>query len=419
MSISDRLSRAWDGLTNKAMPPAASDEGNGQGEVGTSSFDATNLYNAYTLFEVVNRGVNIIADSVAQIPIDITEPYGDYVPRSVSLNTNGQERKIKKNKLNTLLNLAPNPHQARSDFFSQLIVDYLLTGNAFIYWDGAHLYRLSATAMTIHPGNIRPVDKYTYYANNSTVTFQPDEIIHVKENSTGNPLLGYARLASAILTLDVMNKMTTYQTNFFKNSTLLGVAIISKNILSDKIKKRMLDSWTQNYNPTNGARRPIILDGDVELKNLNQQTYKDLEFDAGYSTRESKVLKALGVPPVLLDAGNNANLTPNLKLFYLTTVLPLFNKFISAFEVYFGYDLKPAIAEIPAMLPEARERADSLASLVNAGIITRNEARSELRYKKYAAPEGVDDFADELILPANIAGSAQDKTQGGRPTNAS
>lgn len=412
----DRVKAAFNVMRGKAMPAPASDEVSG--EESASTFNAKNLYNAYCTFEVVNRGVNLVADCMSTIPIDVAGAIEGYTPTSVSTVTGEQNRRVKKNRLNVLLNLAPNPDQSSAELWGQITVDFLLTGNAFLYFDGAYLYRLSPTAVTVHPGTTRLVDHYTYTPLGADIRFESYEVIHIKEHNSGNPLIGMSRLACAIDTLKIMSQMTTYQHNFFKNSALLGVTIVSKNLLSDKIKKRLLDSWMTGYNPVNGARKPIILDGDVDVKNVNQQTYRDLEFDAGYSSRELKILKAIGVPPILLEAGNNANISPNLKLFYMTTVLPLFSKIIKALERYFGYDLKPAIGEVPALLPEAKERADSLSTLANAGIITRNEARVELRYPLYKTPDS-EEMADQLILPANIAGSAADKTQGGRPPNGS
>ena len=65
------------------------------------------------------------------------------------------------------------------------------------------------------------------------------------------------------------------------------------------------------------------------------------------------------------------------------------------------------------MIPDERSKAQSLQTLVNSGILTRNEARNEIRYGEHSA-----DFADDLIIPANIAGSALDSSVGGRPQNA-
>ena len=47
---------------------------------------------------------------------------------------------------------------------------------------------------------------------------------------------------------------------------------------------------------------------------------------------------------------------------------------------------------------------------MNGGVVTPNEARVELRYAKV-----IDAEADKLRVPANIAGSAADPSQGGKP----
>ena len=62
------------------------------------------------------------------------------------------------------------------------------------------------------------------------------------------------------------------------------------------------------------------------------------------------------------------------------------------------------------MRPELRDQAGYYQSLVNGGIISANEARAEL------GREPIDDEEhDKLRIPANIAGSAADPSQGGRP----
>lgn len=369
--------------------------------------DTFNCYNAYALFEVVNRGVNVITDSLASIPIDIGERRKGYTPVNMS------DRNLQKQALFNLLNVAPNPDQDKVEFFSLITTDYLLTGTILIYFDGKYLYRLPPTEVEIVPGKTRLIEKYVYKPNGTHIEFAPEEIIRIKENSANNPYIGTSRLSSALTTLGIMDKMNTFQVNYFKNGTVLGVVIVSKNILGEKTKEKIKNNMRQNYNPTNGAKSPIVLDGDIDIKNLNQQTYKELDFDGAYKEREYKVLEALGVPPILIDSGNNANIAPNLKMFYLVTVMPILNKILAAFERYFGFDLKAAIGEVPAMLPDLRERGAYLTSLVNSGILTRNEAREEIRY---SASE--DEIAGKLILPANVAGSNNDPNVGGRPQNA-
>ena len=122
------------------------------------------------------------------------------------------------------------------------------------------------------------------------------------------------------------------------------------------------------------------------------------------------VLKVLGVPPILLDSGNNANLSPNVKLFYTMCVLPLVNKTTQAIEMYFGYDLEVDTQNVIGLRPELKDQANFLTTLTNAAVMKINEAREVLRL------EPVDDaIGDELVRPQNIAGSAADATVGGAP----
>jgi len=111
----------------------------------------------------------------------------------------------------------------------------------------------------------------------------------------------------------------------------------------------------------------------------------------------------------MLDSGNNANIRPNHRLYYLETILPILDKIDKAIERYFGYKLTPDVSDIPALQPELRDSAAYYTTLVNTGIITPNEAREALNYNEIFG-------AGELRIPANIAGSAVDASQGGRPT---
>ena len=113
-------------------------------------------------------------------------------------------------------------------------------------------------------------------------------------------------------------------------------------------------------------------------------------------------------PPILLDAGNNANIRPNHRLYYLETVLPIVRKIKYALERYFGFEANENVSGIPALQPELRDQAGYYATLVNTGIMSPNEARDALRLERM---EGF----DEPRVPANIAGSAANPEEGGRP----
>ena len=202
--------------------------------------------------------------------------------------------------------------------------------------------------------------------------------------------------------------MRDFQDNFFKNGAVPGLVLKSPNTLSEKIKERMIQSWSLRYRPDAGGRRPLILDGGLEVDEISNINFKELDFQAAIEENEKIILKALGVPPIMLDSGNNANIRPNMRMYYLETILPIVRKLNAAYSRFFGFVINEDITNIPALQPELRDQATFYTSLVNAGIITPNEARTAMNFDEL--PD-----ADEIRIPANIAGSAVDPAQGGRP----
>jgi len=361
-----------------------------------SSRELTYSYElAYEQLEIVNRGVNMIVDDVSEITTKI----------GPSLPINNPYKGVKRAKLNILLNKEPNLYQDISTFKRNLVTDFLLDGNIFIYFDGVHLYHLPASKMIIHASETTYIDHYTF---NETVRYSPNEIIHIKDNSFYSIYRGISRLKPALRTMVLTKSMRDFQDNFFKNGAVPGLVLKSPNTLSEKIKERMLASWQQRYRPDAGGRRPLILDGGLEIDAVSNVNFKELDFQAAIAENEKIILKALGVPPILLDSGNNANLRPNMRLYYLETVLPVVRKINFALERFFGFEIVEDATNIPALQPELRDQSQYYTSLVNAGVISPNEARNHLGF------DPVEGY-DELRVPANIAGSAVDPSEGGRP----
>ena len=352
--------------------------------------------NAYETLEIVNRGVNMIVDDTAEIPFDVgTKIEG----------VNPIKKSLRRTRVELLLNTEPNPFQDVSTFKRNLIIDLLIDGNIFVYFDGAHLYHLPAEHVTIETDENTYIKKFVY---DHSVDYSPSEIIHIKENSFNSIYRGVPRLKPAHRTMMLMQNMRKFQDNFFKNGAVPGLVLKSPNTLSEKIKERMLQAWVARYNPQSGGRRPLFLDGGLEVEDLTEINFKNLDFQDGIAANEKIILKALGIPPILMDSGNNANIRPNHRLYYLETILPIVNKIAYAFERYFGFKLDENVSGIPALQPELRDQASYYATLVNTGIMTPNEAREALRF------ETIEGF-DTPRVTANIAGSAANPEEGGRP----
>ena len=363
-------------------------------DINSSREPSFSYEKAYEDLEIVNRGVNMIVDDVAEIHT--------LVSRENSFK--GQVPGIKRAKVELLLNKSPNPYQDINSFKRNLITDLLIDGNIFIYFDGAHLYHLPATDVRIHSDRETYIEKFTMH----DITFRPNEIIHIKENSFHSIYRGVPRLKPALRTMLLMKNMRAFQDNFFKNGAVPGLVLKSPNTLSEKIKERMMVSWQARYRPDAGGRRPLILDGGIEVDSISNVNFKELDFQSAISENEKIILKALGIPPIMMDSGNNANIRPNMRLYYLETILPIVRKINYGLERFFGFELSEDITNIPALQPELRDSSAYYTSLVNGGIITAAEARERLGFE---AIEGT----EEIRVPANIAGSAVNPDEGGRP----
>lgn len=367
-------------------------------EEGTNiSTDSSISYaNAFDKLETVNRGVSMIVNACASLDYDIKD-------KVVEGSVSGMRVKT----LHSLLNFKPNPYQSQQDFRASIFTDFVLEGNIFIYYDGVYLYHLPARQVQINPDFKTLVSSYTY---NNTVTFKPDEIIHIRDINSTSIYRGSSRLAAADRNIKILYKMQTFQEQFFENGTVTGLIFTTENTLGQVAKDKTLAMWQSKYSPKNGARRPMILDSGLKVSPMATASFQDMDFDVSIKTHDTKILKALGVPPILLDGGNNANISPNLRLFYLETVLPIVNKYVSAIERFSGYDVGPVTSSVSALQPELKDVAAYHTTLVNGGVLTPNEARVELRYEKDKDPE-----SDKLRVPANIAGSAANPSVGGAP----
>jgi HK97 family phage portal protein len=269
------------------------------------------------------------------------------------------------------------------------------------------MYHLPAHKMVV----VSDIKTYvSHYLYDGSTRFEVSEIMHVKDNNYQTIYRGVSRLKPALRTMQALLSMRAFQDNFFKNGAVPGLTLQTDERLNERHKEKLLHEWQARYNPSNGGRRPVILDGGLTINPISLVNFKELDFQNAIMENEKIVLKALGIPPIILDSGNNANIRPNHRLYYLETILPIVEKMNSVFERFFGIEVYEDITYIHALKPELQDESAYFTSLVNGGVISPNEARAALGRPPM-------DGHDDLRIPANIAGSASDPSVGGRPPN--
>jgi HK97 family phage portal protein len=341
----------------------------------------------------------MLVDNAALVDFDIgkTLPFTGKFPSTKAVT------------LNNLLNFRPNPYMDVSTFRRLLLMDFIVDGNVFIHFDGTSFYHLPACNVEIIPDSKGYINKFVY---NSNIPFSTKEIIFIKDNSTTSVYRGDSRLSSAMGSLLTRESMIDFQKKFFDNGAAIGLIIETDQILSKKFKERQEREWISKYNPKRGHGKPLILDGGLTAKTTGSSNFKEMAFSESVTNLEEKVCTALGVPPILLNSGNNANIKPNLELMFYTTILPLLRKFESSLELFFAFDIQLTTHRVPSLIPDLKIEAERVSALVNNGLITGDEGRAMLRLPPIGTP-----LMTEIRVPQNVAGSATGVTgqEGGKP----
>lgn len=370
------------------------------------------VVNAYTYDATVNRCVNMLIDSSAEIELDVKDPY-KFTP--IAMLPNG--RRIKKADLTELLNTRPNPYQDANTFWRNMWTDFYVFGQMMIYFDGTALYRIPAGNTRVYAAEKTGVVSHFEY---NGVTYQANEVIYVRDNcvttSGGSEISANSRITAALNSIIRKDKVLMFREKFVDKGCIPGVVLESDDLLGRAFKERMREEISVEYNPQTGKylNGVLILDGGLKLRSINTgENIKNLDFQKDMQGYDHDICVALGVPPILLEGGNNANISPNVKLFYSQSIIPNVRKLESCLELFFGYDIKQLTNDVAALLADKVAERSSIVGLKNNGIISGNEARSELRFEKSTDP-----VMEEIIQPANVAGSATglDGEQGGRPS---
>ena len=351
---------------------------------------------AFQKLESVNRSVSMLVNAAASLDYDVKDKIAEGVVTG-----------IRQKSLNTLLNFRPNPYQSTQEFRQAIFTDLILEGNVFIHFDGVFMYHLPAASVEILTDTKTFIRGYRY---NGMVDFKEPEVFHFRDMNSHSIYRGASRLESAQKSIGTLYAMQSFQENFFENGAIPGFALGTENTLSQISKDKTVANWVAKYNPKNGARKPIIIDSGLKPLQLFNTSFKEMDFEASIASINVRILETLGVPPVLLDGGNQANISPNLRLFYLETVVPIVRKYVSAMEYLCGYDIEAITSNVSALQPDLKDIAAYQVGLVNGGITTADEAREELRYEPMNK-----DGSNELRVPANIAGSATQPNIGGAP----
>ena len=392
-----------------------------QTEERSSSFDyllynGANSYstNKALLLSTVYRCVEVISDSIAQLPL---EPY--------KIDSEGFKIKFTSHPSYRLLNSEPNSRMSRFTFIKTLIVSTLLKGNGYAYIERdnegnavALHYIPSELVTVIKPKTLK--DNIAYSITGIGNVVEACNMIHIL-NFTYDGVEGISTLSHAKNTLGLASDSEAHASGFFKGGANLAGILTVQSTLTSKQKNEVKSSWQSAFSPSIGQPNGVaVLEGNMQFEpiTVNPSDAQLLE------TRQFNVIdicRFFGVSPVKafdLSKSSYSTVEATNISFLTDTLSPLLEKIELEFErkLY-----KPSEKDsIDVRFDTARLlRADkqSLANyyntLFNIGVVSANDIRRELDMQ---AIEGGDTHFVQCNL-SNIAVAANNKPTDNRITN--
>lgn len=289
-----------------------------------------NSVGAYTgtskalLLSAVYRCVEVISDSVAQLPL---EPF--------KLDNDGFKRRYVEHPTYWLLNREPNKRMTRFTFIKALIVNTLLKGNAYAYIErdqkgnATALQLLNPDCVTIDSSN----DELRYYVcfdkiKNKARWIESCDMIHIL-NFTFDGIRGISTLEFARHILGLASDAESHASGFFKGGANLGGILKVNTPLSTKQKQELKTSWQNAFNSVTGTPNGVaVLEGnmDFETVTVNPADSQLLE------TRQFNVIdicRFFGVSPVKafdLTHSSYSTIEATQLAFLTDTLSPLLEK---------------------------------------------------------------------------------------------
>lgn len=330
------------------------------------------------LLSTVYRCVEVISDSVAQLPL---EPY--------RIDSQGYKIKFTSHPTYKLLNKEPNPRMTRFDFIKVMIVSTLLQGNGYAYierdgkGDAQGLHFIPAELVTVN--RPKSLKESVSYSIAGLGTVESCNMIHIK-NFSYDGIEGVSTLRHARNTLGLSTDAEAHAAGFFKGgANLAGILKVNSN-LNDQQKIELKRSWQMAFSPSTGTPNGVaVLEGNLSFEpiTVNPTDAQLLE------TRQFNVVdicRFFGVSPVkafdLTKSSYSTVEATNLS-FLTETLSPLLEKIELEFERKLykpsekdSIDVRFDTATL--LRADKQSLANYYQTLFNIGVVSPNDIRKQL-----------------------------------------
>ncbi|MDR1235496.1 MAG: phage portal protein, partial [Holosporaceae bacterium] len=318
------------------------------------------------------RAINLIAKSIASIPIVIRNP----------------ESKKEDETLTKIFN-RPNDLQTKSSFLESVISSLLISGNAFVHCnDLDELHCLRSDRVRIVPNkNNTSVSSYIYSVDSSKFSLEKEDVFHLKFFNPLNDWYGFGPLQAASHAIDQYNEMSKHNLSILQNGGRPSGCLVVKNAenLTDEQRQQLRSDIHEAYEGSANSGKIMVLEGGLEWKEMGL-SQKDMDFSTGKNIAAREIAQAFGVPPILLGITGDSSFSSykEARLFlWEDTILPLTDFIRAEFENWFSFRFKNPVEmhfDSEAIHALISRRENLWSKISNADFLTVNEKREILGY---------------------------------------
>ena len=356
---------------------------------------------------IVHRCIQLISNSASAVKIDV---FSD-------------QTKLDNHELISLLN-RPNPLQSGVEYFASLYSYLLISGNSYLLRDTEsftpprELYLLRPDRIEIKAGTSVIPESYNYVIDGRTESVYPvdqktgqGQIKQIKLWSPLDDFYGLSPIMASAYNIDQHNLAGMHNVALLKNGcTPSGMLKFEptdetgmSTQLTDEQRARLLEDLEFRFQGTHNSGRPMLLEGNFSYQQLGLNP-KDMDFLELLNLSAREIALCFGVPAQLIgipDSQTYSNMETAKLALYEETVIPLLKRVESDLNEYLAplYDgdlrIQYDLDSIPAMAEKRKQIYENVVQGVNAGILTRNEARDRLGLEEVSG-------GDELYIPSNL-----------------
>jgi len=243
-----------------------------------------------------------------------------------------------------------------------------------------------------------------------------NEIIMLKTPCMADRHYGLPRWLPCMGAIDLDASAIDYNRAFFSNSAIPEMAIIVEGgEFSPEVEEAVKNFLTNNFKGADNAHRTLYIpvtdpNVKVRLEPLNKQI-RDAAFHQLRVDDRDEIIGAHGVPPRIVgimsagSLGGGGEVTGQILVFDQVTLQPVREKLSKIFNKTIIAEMGlPEISFRKLDITSSMDDSEALAKLVAAGVISAEEARSELGYEGNVptggegdAPSGDDDDLEKSL----------------------